>query len=179
VDAHQEAELLLLVRDREPIFDQFDAGAHECALEAWDVIEEILDLLIVGETHDALYPGAVVPGAVEQHDLSGARQMRYIALEVPLRLFPISRRGQGNDATDARVQPLHDPFDGATLAGGISAFEDDDQLIAGVHHPFLQFDQLRLQSEQFVEIDFPFQRRFVMKVRDHFDFAIEAVVIQL
>ena len=46
------------------------------------------------KAHHALDAGAVVPAAVEQHDLAGRRQVRHVALEVPLRALAVVRRRQ-------------------------------------------------------------------------------------
>ena len=43
---HQEAQLLLLVGDREPVLDQPDAGADQHALELGHGAEELLDLVV-------------------------------------------------------------------------------------------------------------------------------------
>jgi hypothetical protein len=67
--------------------------------------------------------GAVVPAAVEQHDLAGRRQVLHVALEVPLRLLAVARLGQGHDAALARVERLGDGVDDATLAGGVASFQ--------------------------------------------------------
>ena len=104
---------------------------------------------VVGaEAHDALDAGAVVPGAVEQHDLAAGRQMRDVALEIPLRALALGRRGQRHDAADARIEPLGDALDRAALAGGVAALEDHDDLQLLVLHPVLQLHQLVLQAEQ-------------------------------
>ena len=50
VDTHQEAQLLLLVGDREPVLDQHDARAHQHALELRDVAEELLDLIVASRS---------------------------------------------------------------------------------------------------------------------------------
>ena len=81
------------------------------------------------EAHHPLDAGAVVPGAVEQHDLAAGRQMRHVALEVPLRALALGRRRQRHDAADARVEPLGDALDDAALAGGVAALEQDDDLL--------------------------------------------------
>src|SRR5262249_17037219 len=94
MDAHQETELLLLVGDREPIFDEDDAGTDQHALELRHGAEELLDLLLRAEAHHALDTGPVVPAAIEQHDLAAGRQMWHIPLEVPLHLFALARRRQ-------------------------------------------------------------------------------------
>jgi hypothetical protein len=114
--------------------------------------EELLVLLVGAEAHDALDAGAVVPAAVEQHDLARRRQVRHIALEVPLRALAVVGRRKRRDAAHARIQPLRDALDNATLARRIAALEQDDDLVAGVLHPVLQLDQLALQPEQLAEV---------------------------
>ena len=80
------------------------------------------------EAHHPLDAGAVVPAAVEQHDLAGRRQVRDVALEVPLRALALVRRRQRDDAADARIEALRDALDDAALAGRIAALEDHDDL---------------------------------------------------
>ena len=138
-----------------------------------------LDLGLAGEAHHPLDAGAVVPGAVEQHDLAAGRQMRDVALEVPLRPLALGRRRQGDDAADARVEALGDALDGAALARRVAALEQHDQLVAGVLHPVLQLDQLRLQPEQLVEIDPAVDRRFVLQVGDVAELAGDPQVVDL
>ena len=82
-------------------------------------------LLGGAEAHHLLDPGAVVPGAVEDRDLSGGGQVGDVALEVPLRLLALGRRRQRDDAADPRRDVLGDPLDHAALAGGVAALEDD------------------------------------------------------
>jgi hypothetical protein len=48
-------------------------------------------LLLGAEAHHPLDAGAVVPGAVEQHDLAAGGQVRHVALEVPLGLLALGR----------------------------------------------------------------------------------------
>src|SRR5665648_773416 len=92
-----------------------------------------------------VYKRQVVPGAVEQNHLAGGRQMFDIPLEVPLRLLAVARSGQGGDAHDARVQVFREALDGATLAGGVAALEDDRDPQALVLDPLLELDELDLQ----------------------------------
>src|SRR5690606_37957020 len=89
--------------------------------------------------------GAVVPAAVEQHQLARRRQVRGIALEVPLRHFALARLRQCDDAHLARVQPLGDGVDHATLAGGVAALEQDHHPLAGVRQPVREVVQLELE----------------------------------
>ena len=155
LDPHGEAEVLFLVGDREPVFDQYDAGAHQHALEFRHRAEELLDVLFGAKPHDPLDAGAVVPAAVEQHDFAAGRQMRDVALEIPLRALALARRRQRRDATDPRIEPLGDALDDAALAGGIPALENHHHLELVVLHPALQFHQFALQAEQLLEIDLP------------------------
>jgi hypothetical protein len=92
VDAAEESHVLLFVGDREPVLEQPDAGAHQHALELRHGAEELLVFVRRAEAHDVLDAGAVVPAAVEQHDLACCRQVRHVALEVPLRALAIVRR---------------------------------------------------------------------------------------
>ncbi len=147
--------MLLVVGDREPVFDELDAGAHQHLFELGHGAEELLVLVVGAKAHHAFDARAVVPAAVEQHDLTRCRQVRRIALEVPLRALAVVRRGQGGHAAHARVEPLRDALDHATLAGGVAAFEQDDHLVPGVHDPVLQLDQLALEAEQLLEVPVP------------------------
>ena len=49
--------------------------------------------------------------------------MRDVALEVPLAAFALTRLLQGHDSGPARIEVLHEPLDGAALAGGVAALE--------------------------------------------------------
>ena len=114
-------------------------------------------MLVGAEAHYPFDPGAVVPAAVEEHDLAAGRQVRDIALEVPLGAFALGRRRQRHGATDARVETLGDPFDRPALARRIPALEDDDQLELLGDHPILELDELPLQPQELVEINLPRQ----------------------
>ena len=56
----------------------------------------------------------------------GRRQVLDVALEVPLGLLPLGRRGQRDDPGDPRVEVLGDPLDRAALARRVAALEDHD-----------------------------------------------------
>jgi hypothetical protein len=92
LDPHGETELLLVIGDREPVFQQDDPGADQHLLELRHRAEKLLAVVFGAETHDPLNAGAVVPAAVEQHDFSAGRQVRNITLEVPLRALALVRR---------------------------------------------------------------------------------------
>ncbi len=153
MDAQLEARRLLVVGDREPVFDQEDPGARQHPLEFRHGLEEFLVIRVGAEAHHPLDAGAVVPGAVEQHHFAAGRQMRDIALEVPLRALALARRRQRRDAADARVEPLRDALDDAALAGGVAALEQHHDLELLVADPVLQLDQLALQPQQLAEIE--------------------------
>ena len=72
------------------------------------MLQEPLGLLGGAEPHDGLDAGAVVPAAVEDHDLAGGGQVRDVALDVHLRALALGRRGQRDDAEDARADALDD-----------------------------------------------------------------------
>ena len=179
VDPHREAQMLLFVGDREPVLDQDDAGTHQHALEFRHRAEEFLDLVFGAEAHHPLDAGAVVPAAVEQHDLAAGRQMRNVALEIPLRALALVRRRKGRDAADPRIEPLGDALDDAALAGGIAAFENHHHLELLLLHPALQFHQLALQAEQLLEIDAPVDGLLRGMVGEFVGQRVEAIVVDL
>ena len=94
-------------------------------------------LLRRAESHDFLDAGAVVPGAVEQHDLAFGGQLSDIALVIPLSAFTIGGRRQRGDARDPRIEVFSDPFDGAALACPVTTLENHDDTNALGSHPLL------------------------------------------
>ena len=105
-------------------------------------------LLRGAEAHDRLDAGAVVPAAVEDHDLAGRGEVRDVALDVHLRLLALGRRGERDDAEDARADALGDPLDRAALARRVAPFEDDADLRPGRLDPLLEGDELAVQALQ-------------------------------
>jgi hypothetical protein len=53
-----------------------------------------------------------------------------VTLEVPLPPFAFGGLLQGDDAGAARIEVLGEAFDGAALAGGVAALEEDDDPLA-------------------------------------------------
>ena len=68
--------------------------------------QEALRLLLGAEAHHPLDAGAIVPAAVEDHDLARRRQVRHVALDVHLGLLAVGRCRQRDDAEDPRADPL-------------------------------------------------------------------------
>ena len=136
---------LFLPRYREPVLEQQDAGADHHLLQFRRLAHELEIVVRLAEAHHPLDSGPVVPGPVEQHDLSARRQVLDIALEVPLALLALGRLVQRHHARAARVEVLGEPLDGAALAGSVPALEQHDDLLAGLLHPLLHLQQFDLQ----------------------------------
>src|SRR5262249_35577907 len=62
-----------------------------------------------------------------------------------------------HDPEDARADALGHGLDRAALAGSITAFENDADLEALVHHPLLELDELDVQARQFALVFLPLQ----------------------
>ena len=125
-----EAHQLHLAADGEEELEQVDAVAHEQRLELGRVAQEDAYLLLGAKAHHALDAGAVVPGAVEQHDVAAGRQVGDVALEVPLAALGLGRLGERDGAGVARVEARQEAADAAALAGGVASLEQHDEALA-------------------------------------------------
>jgi hypothetical protein len=76
-----------------------------------------------------------------------------IALEIPLAAFGLGRLGQSNVARRTRVEVLAHRSDGAALAGGVTALEQDAGALAALGQMRLQQHQLLLQRIHLFFID--------------------------
>ena len=141
-----EATALLVPADREPELDDMRAISDQHALELRGLTHKLGIFQVAAKAHDALYAGAVIPGAIEKHDLAVGRQMLYVALEIPLAALRFRRLFQGDDARAAGIQMLHEALDGAALARGIAPLEKDYHLLPGFLDPGLQLEQFNLQA---------------------------------
>ena len=112
--------------------------------------EEASGLLVGAEAHDPLDAGAVVPAAIEDHDLARCGEVRDVALDVHLRLLALGRRREGDDPERPRAHPLGDRLDRAALAGGVPALEHDADLGARGLHPLLHRHELAVQQAELV-----------------------------
>src|SRR6185436_2386762 len=93
------------------------------------------------------------------------RKALEIALHVHLALLAIGRRRQRHDAERTRADALGDRLDGAALAGGITAFEDDDHTFAGLLRPGLQVTQFLLELAQFLLVGLAVEFAVVLLLR--------------
>src|SRR6185437_10132287 len=75
------------------------------------------------KSHHPLDTGTVVPGSVEEHDLTGRRQVSNIALEVPLGLLTFRRLLQRHHSRTPWIQVLGESLDRAALSRRIAPFE--------------------------------------------------------
>ena len=101
------------------------------------------------QPHDAFDAGAVVPAAVENHDLAGGGETGHVALDAHLAFLAIARRRERHDPKYPRAHPLGDALHDPTLAGGVAALEDNQDLHALADDSLLDTDQLGLQERQF------------------------------
>jgi hypothetical protein len=155
--ARSERALLFLIHG-EPVFENQDAAVGQHAFEGRAVVEELGVLRLAAEAHRRLDHGAVVPAAIEQHELPGGRQMGHVTLEIPLCALAIIRLGQGDHAVAAGVQLIGDRLDRAALAGRVAAFEDHQQAPAALAQPALHPGQLDLQRFQLLLVGLALHR---------------------
>src|SRR5262249_23002586 len=117
-------------------------------LERRTQLQEPFVLLLAAEAHHMFHAGAVVPAPVKDDDFARGRKMREIALDIHLRLLPVSRRGQSHDAEHTRADALRDTTDQTALAGGVATLEDDHDPRPLLLDPVLQYAELDLQLFQ-------------------------------
>ena len=149
-----EASFLFLVAHRKPILDQDNTRPDQHAFEFRAGMKELFVFGIGAKTHHSFDTRTIVPTSVKQDHLSGSRKERNITLEVPLRFFSLRGNAQSRDATDARVHPLNNAFDGATFASSVTPFEENHHLKTFVLDPFLQLNQFNLKPLQFLFVPF-------------------------
>ena len=140
-----EPALLLGVADREPVLAQQDAVLDEQPLEDRALVQEAVVLLRRAEPHHLLDArrGCTRSGRTARSPRPPAGARRSAGSTTGC--APLGRRGQGDDAGEARVEVLRDPLDRAALAGRVAALEDDHQPRALGAHPLLDLDELGLK----------------------------------
>src|SRR5664280_1440458 len=150
VDPTLESSCLFFPTDLQPVLQQIDPGVDHHFLDHWSQLQKALRLLRGAKTHDPLYTSAVVPAAVEDHDLPGCRKVRDVALHIQLSLLTLRGRWQGNDPEDSWADSLGQSLDSATLTGGVPSLKDDADAGSGGFDPLLHRNQLDLQLTQLV-----------------------------
>ena len=142
-----ESPLLLLLAHGEVELDQSDAALDPHLFQHGRLIQELVRFLQRTELHHSLNAGAVVPGAVEQCQLSTRWQVLHIALEVPLTALLLRGFCQRDDVCTAGIQVLHEAADSSAFAGCVSPFEHNDYSLACLVYPILHLHQLDLQRK--------------------------------
>jgi hypothetical protein len=75
-----------------------------------------------------------------------------VALEIPLRPLFLCRRRERDHPAITRVEQRHDPFDDTALAGGVAAFEEDDDAQVSIPDPLLELDELDLEASELLVV---------------------------
>ncbi len=117
------------------------------------LLEEPVVLGRGAEPEDVLDAGAVVPTAVEQHDLAGRGELLHVPLEVPLRGLTLGRDGQRDVLGDAGVHVFRHPLDRAALARGVASLEHHHETHAGGRAPLLHLDELDLEPFELLLVE--------------------------
>src|SRR5262249_41942611 len=73
-------------------------------------------------------------------------QVRHVTLEVPLPALTLGRDVERHHPRVPGIQVLHEALDGAALAGGVPALEDDHEAAARILDPVLELEQLDLEQ---------------------------------
>src|SRR4029077_15673647 len=106
------------------------------------------------EAHNVFHAGAVVPAAIENHDLAGGGKEFHVALDEHLALLPIGRRVEGDGSKHAWTDFFGNGLNRASLAGGVAPFEQHDHPQPLCLYPSLQMAKLNLKLAQFLLIGF-------------------------
>jgi hypothetical protein len=133
-----EALELLGVGDVQEELDDDHAVVGEHALELVDLAVGALPLLLGREALHTLDEHAPVPRAVEHGHSAPARKRRDEAVQVVVALLVGRRRGELLDAHVAGIERRDQALDGAALAAGVPALEEDAQRwpeVAGADEP--------------------------------------------
>jgi predicted PurR-regulated permease PerM len=128
---------LLRPRDREPQLDQVKAILDEHPLEVGRILQKPVVFLRLAETQHVLDPGPVVPGPVQQHDLSRCGKVRQEPAQVVIALLVRRRLVERDHPRTTRVQVLSKAPDCPALTRSITALEDDQQPLTGCLHSLL------------------------------------------
>ncbi len=98
--------------------------ARHLLLKGVDLAVGPMPVVLGTETFDSLDQYAPVPRTIEDGHVAVSRHVAPEPPQVRLRRLLVARRRDRHDAVEARIQTARDPADGAALAGGIVALED-------------------------------------------------------
>ena len=128
--ARVEARELLGLADLQPELADDRAAFGQLLLELVDLVVGALPVGDAAEAFDALDQHAAVPGAVEDRDAAAAaaRGARSATATDSARSSSVGRGDRHVDVL-ARVERAGDAADRAALAGGVGAFEHEDQRV--------------------------------------------------
>ena len=107
-------------------------------------LQEAFVLLLGAEPHHVLDAGAVVPAAIEDHDLARRREVLRRSAGCTSASSRDPRGRAARHPEHARADPLGQRADGAAFAGRVAPFEDDDRAVSRVLHPLLHHAELGL-----------------------------------
>ena len=150
--ATEEPAQLLFAANGEPELKEADAAADHHALELGSLAHKLEIFSGRAEAHDVFNPATVIPGAVEENDLTLGGKVLDVALEIPLSALGVGRLGQRDDPCPARIEIFGETLNGATLAGGVAALEEHDDTLSDFLDPGLHLDQLDLEQFNLLEI---------------------------
>src|SRR5579871_6628123 len=106
---------LLVLIDRKPVLYEHDSATHQHALKFGTTAQKLQILGLSAKSHHVLHASPVVPTSIKKYDLARRRQMGYISLKVPLRLFTLRGRRQSDHAANTRIERIGDPLNRPTL----------------------------------------------------------------
>src|SRR5262249_35518013 len=144
IDTRRKSSLLLVLADFQPDLDQCSAAIDDVFFDLRAKLEKTSVLLLRAKPHDVFDAGAVVPTAVEDHDLATCRELLDVALHEHLSFLTIRGGRQGHYPKHPRAHALGDRLDGPALTGGIAPLEHDDDARSRFFDPILQMAKLDL-----------------------------------
>ena len=89
----------------EEVLNPHDPRIDDLALKLGTHVQEALVLTVGAEAHDALYPGAIEPAAIEEHNLPRHGKVGHVALDVHLRLLATAGCWKRHHAEDLGALP--------------------------------------------------------------------------
>ena len=107
-------------------------------------------LLFRAKAHYVFDARAVIPAAIEDHDLTRRGKVLHVTLQIDLRFLAIRGRWEGDNAENPRTNALGNGLDRAALSRAIAALENDNNAQPLGPYPFLQLAEFDLKFVQFL-----------------------------